>query len=192
MVARVTALRLVCLATPVQPAVRRGVVPTEGNGGGADDVPLPAWPCAPSVPIIAGTGWSAAIARRWCPDQRVTTIEALRGAGAGRWGGQALSDLPPAEVGRWLADPDFAPPDGESRGCVLDRVRTWLATRDGPGAACVVVAEPVIVRALVLAVLGGGASMEHALDVAPLSRTVLVRHRTWRVRQMGMPLTGGE
>ncbi|MBE7730507.1 histidine phosphatase family protein [Komagataeibacter sp. FXV3] len=171
---------LTCIALPVPACVRRGVFPMHG-----ETCPLPAslarhildagqilFP--PTMPVF-GT-------------DPATPEPALHAPDMGAWAGQSLKDLPPADLARWIADAGFAPPGGESRAAHLHRVARWLETLPPTPARIMVVADTTVVRAIVVAALGGTASMLSRLDIAPLTRTCLTRHAAWRVAVCGAPL----
>jgi broad specificity phosphatase PhoE len=92
----------------------------------------------------------------------------------GAWTGRTLDQVDP---GRWLTDPSFAPPGGESLAAVSARVGGWLETR--AGADLVAVAHPAIVRAAVAYALRLPADGIWHLDVAPLA-TLRLTHRAGR------------
>ncbi|MFB7778549.1 histidine phosphatase family protein [Streptomyces bauhiniae] len=111
---------------------------------------------------------------------------------AGRWQGRTLAEVAATEgeaVARWLADPEYPAPGGESVREVCTRVARWLESL--PEGRTVAVVEPEVVRAAVVHALGMPAEAFWRLDVAPLTATELSgRSGRWNLR-LGRPL-GGE
>ncbi|WP_183480303.1 histidine phosphatase family protein [Komagataeibacter kakiaceti] len=178
---------LTCHALPAPECVRRGVFPDDAPPALPPDVParlpdadltlLPFGSCPPESPPHGMTG-------------PFHPAPALRAAAMGAWGGRALHDLPAADLARWVSDPEFAPPGGESRTELLHRVAEWLAALPPGPLRLNVLADATVIRAIVIAALGGTAHMLSHLDIAPHSRTVLTRHTTWRVAMTGAPPDG--
>ncbi|MCE2575883.1 histidine phosphatase family protein [Komagataeibacter sp. FNDCR2] len=178
---------LTCLALPAPDCLRRGIFPDGTSPGLGADVPahlpdadltllpIESWP--PESPPHGMTG-------------PFHPAPALRAAAMGEWRGRALRDLPAADLARWVSDPDFAPPGGESRTELLHRVAVWLAALPPTPPRLSALADATVVRAIVVAALGGTARMLSHLDIAPRSRTVLTRHATWRVAMTGAPPDG--
>ena len=115
-------------------------------------------------------------------------VPALQAADMGAWHGLSLKVLSPADLARWVGDAGFAPPGGESRDSLLRRAGTWLAALPAMPARMLVLADATVIRALAIAALGGDGAMMARLDIAPLTRTVLTRHATWRLATTGAPL----
>lgn len=171
---------LTCIALPVPDCVRRGVFPVRGA-----PCPLP----ADLARHIGDTGLLLLPPAMPAPGTRNTLPEpALRAPDMGAWHGQSLKALPPTDLARWVADAAFAPPGGESRAAHLRRVARWLETLPPTPARVTVMADATVVRAIVVAALGGTAAMLPRLDIAPLTRTCLTRHTAWRVAVSGAPL----
>ncbi|MCE2579132.1 histidine phosphatase family protein [Komagataeibacter sp. FNDCR1] len=174
-------MHLTCLSLPAPDCLRRAIIPTH------DD--LPALP----------PGQAA----RWCTDTPVTCGDdaatqvgcwtgrtplphpALRARHHGAWQGRALRDLPAQDMAAWITDPHFAPPGGESLRDVLARAAAWLSCCPTDRGEMALVADALVIRALVLATLGADAASFAALDIAPYTRTVLTFHNRWRVRETG-------
>ncbi|MGW5334328.1 histidine phosphatase family protein [Streptomyces bauhiniae] len=108
---------------------------------------------------------------------------------AGRWRGRTPAEVGAAEgeaVARWLADPEYAAPGGESVRDVCARVGRWLESV--PDGRTVAVVEPEVVRAAVVHALGLPLGTFWRLDVAPLTATELSgRAGRWNLR-LGRPL----
>lgn len=134
----------------------------------------------------------------------VTRIAALKDRDYGLWHGQALRDLPSNALSALLQDMDFAPPEGESLRQFQTRVGAWLTflTHPEPGAVqsmveeapssqattLLLMARPVVVRALATHVLQGGPDMATRLDIAPQTTSLFTHHAgRWRVRMLGVP-----
>jgi len=119
------------------------------------------------------------------------SLPELRGRAMGRWRGRSLDEVSaaePAEVGRWLSDPAFAPPDGETLVDLLTRVGSWLDSLSPDAGRLLAVVEPDVVRAAVLHALGAPGPAFWRLDVQPLSVTELSgRTGRWNAR-CGRPL----
>ena len=123
-----------------------------------------AW-CGPEVrcgQTAAALGWSAT------PDLRLRDID------AGRWTGQtsaALLESEPESFVTWLRDPAFRAPDGESFARLVFRAGQWAEEAGGngwPQGRVALVVAPMMVRALILALIGWPAVDGHGIDVAPL------------------------
>ncbi|GLY02951.1 histidine phosphatase family protein [Actinoplanes sp. NBRC 101535] len=112
----------------------------------------------------------------------------------GTWTGRTLDQIDPAVLRTWLSDPDFRDHGGESLAQAGARAATWLSTMtEAPptttapagatrtGGDGIVVAHPLIIRALLTAALGLPPAGYQILDVAPLSITRLT-HRSGRWR----------
>lgn len=171
---------LTCIALPAPDCVRRGVFPPQGETG-----PLP----ADLARYVEDTGLLLLPPAMPAPGIGHALSEpALRAPDMGAWQGRPLKDLPPADLARWVADAGFAPPGGESRATHLHRVARWLEALPPVPARVTVMADATVVRAIVVAALGGTAAMLSRLDIAPLTRTCLTRHAAWRVAISGAPL----
>ncbi|WP_202523355.1 MULTISPECIES: histidine phosphatase family protein [Kitasatospora] len=116
---------------------------------------------------------------------------ALAGLDAGDWRGRRLDELAataPESITRWLSDPDFAPPGGESVSALLARVGGWLDALPADTGRLLAVAEPAAVRAAVVHALGLPPAAFWRLDVVPLTLTALSgRAARWNLR-CGAPL----
>ncbi|WP_415629399.1 histidine phosphatase family protein [Novacetimonas hansenii] len=178
-------MHLTCLSLPAPDCLRRAIIPTR------DDLPpLPpgqaAHLCA-TAPVACGDDTAIPVAQ-WAGRTPIAHA-ALRARDHGAWHGRALHDLPAPDVARWIADPDFAPPDGESLRAVLVRVADWLSRCPTGHANMMIIADTMVIRALVLATLGTGAEAFAALDIGPCTRTLVTFHNRWRVRQAGAAIT---
>ena len=64
----------------------------------------------------------------------------------GRWRGDALDGVEPAELAVWLTDPQRAPHGGESVVDLMARVRGWLEAMSTTPSRSAVVTHPAVVR----------------------------------------------
>jgi broad specificity phosphatase PhoE len=102
----------------------------------------------------------------------------------GRWRGDHLGRVAPAELAVWLTDPTRAPHGGETVVALIDRVRGWLDALTTQRGRLAAVTHPAVVRAAVLVVLDAPAASFWRLDVEPVSRTVLhYRGHAWNLRR---------
>ncbi|MEW2314435.1 histidine phosphatase family protein [Streptomyces bauhiniae] len=123
---------------------------------------------------------------------RGTVTAELAPLDAGRWRGRTLAEVGATEgeaLTRWLTDPDYAAPDGESVRDVCARVGHWLES--APEGRTIAVVEPEVVRATVVHALSLPTDTFWRLDVPPLTATELSgRAGRWNLR-LGRAL-GGE
>jgi broad specificity phosphatase PhoE len=101
--------------------------------------------------------------------------DALREWDLGRWAGRTLEDvatIEPDAVTTWLTDPNAAPHEGETLDALLDRIASWLEEPVAEGHV-VAVANPAVLRAALVHVLGAPPSAFWRIDVPPLGRLVL-------------------
>lgn len=116
-----------------------------------------------------------------------TTEPRLADLDCGRWRGQALGDLNPEDLGRWLAEPARASHGGESIVDLIGRVAGWLGslTEEGAGdaSATVAVTHPAVIRAAILLALDVPPKSFWRIDIAPVSSTVMhFRNGRWTLR----------
>jgi broad specificity phosphatase PhoE len=101
----------------------------------------------------------------------------------GRWRGDVLGGVQPADLAIWLTEPTGAPHGGESVVDVVERVRGWLDSLASRRGRLVAVTHPAVVRAAILVALDAPAKSFWRIDVAPASRTVLhFRGHAWTLR----------
>lgn len=123
--------------------------------------------CAPT-PRSRATGDALGYAPMAQPD--------LRDCDMGRWRGMTLAEVAarePAAVDAWLADPRSAPHGGEPLLGFITRIGHWLDTRPFDGGSIVAVAEPPVVRAILVYALKAPPSAYWNIDVRPLSAVTL-------------------
>lgn len=115
----------------------------------------------------------------------------LMGLRVGRWQGLTLEEVSrsePEAVALWLGDPDSAPHGGESVRDLCSRIGRWLDTASRTDGHTIAVAEPDVVRAVVVRVLGAPTEAFWRADVAPLTATEITgRSGRWNLR-LGHPL----
>lgn len=128
------------------------------------------------------------------PEKRVRQTAELLGLAAqvepqladldcGRWRGDVLAGVLPAELAIWLTDPARAPHGGESVVELVDRVRTWLESLTARRGRLVAVTHPAVTRAAILIALDAPPKSFWRIDVAPVSRTVMhFRGHAWTLR----------
>jgi broad specificity phosphatase PhoE len=103
----------------------------------------------------------------------------------GRWRGDVLGGVLPADLAIWLTDPTQAPHGGESVIGVVDRVRGWLDSLASTRGRLVAVTHPAVVRAAILVALDAPPKSFWRIDVAPASRTVMhFRGHAWTLRSV--------
>ncbi|MFD5183705.1 histidine phosphatase family protein [Streptomyces sp. NPDC058372] len=105
----------------------------------------------------------------------------------GSWRGLTLGEVAahdPRAVDSWLRDPRAAPHGGESLLGFVTRVGCWLDTRPfEDGNALVAVAEPAVVRALLVYALKAPPATYWNVDLGPLSTATLTGHPgRWSLR----------
>ncbi|AQA02636.1 histidine phosphatase family protein [Mycobacterium sp. MS1601] len=101
----------------------------------------------------------------------------------GRWRGDYLGRVDPAELALWLTDAGVAPHGGESVVNLIARVRRWMAGVSAMRGRVVAVTHPAVIRAAVLVTLDAPPKSFWRIDVAPVSSTVLhFRGHAWTLR----------
>ncbi len=103
----------------------------------------------------------------------------------GRWRGDVLSGVRPADLAVWLTDPTSAPHGGESVVDLLHRVRGWLESMTTNRSRIVAVTHPAVVRAAVLLALDAPPKSFWRIDIAPASLTEMhFRGHAWTLRSL--------
>lgn len=101
----------------------------------------------------------------------------------GRWRGDVLGGVRPAELAIWLTDVSRAPHGGESVVALIDRVRGWLTAVSAQRGRLVAVTHPAVIRAAILIALDAPPKSFWRVDISPASRTVMhFRGHAWTVR----------
>jgi broad specificity phosphatase PhoE len=130
------------------------------------------------------------------PEQRCLQTAELLGLSAtveprladldcGRWRGEVLSDVRPADLASWLTDPSSAPHGGESIVDLMDRVGDWLKAVTVSRLRIVAVTHPAVIRVAILLALEAPAKSFWRMDIAPGSRTELhFRSHVWTLHSL--------
>ncbi|ORA09003.1 histidine phosphatase family protein [Mycobacterium arosiense] len=101
----------------------------------------------------------------------------------GRWRGEALAALPPAELEAWLSRPGAAPHGGESIADLISRVSHWLESLTANPLRTVAVTHPAVIRAAIVAALDAAPASFWRVDVQPVGRVVMhFRGGRWTLR----------
>ena len=120
-----------------------------------------------------------------------TAVDDLRDRGHGLWAGRRVTDLAhtePASFTRWLGDPHFTAPSGESVADLVARASGWL---EGirPPEHVLAITHAALIRAFVVAGLACDPAAWFRLDIGHGTRTVLTRNGSnWRVVLVNAPL----
>jgi broad specificity phosphatase PhoE len=114
---------------------------------------------------------------------QATTEPRLADLDCGRWRGEALSNIGPADLEAWLTEPAHAPHGGESIADLIERVEGWLESLTDNTLRTVAVTHPAVIRSAILLALGTPPKSFWRMDIAPLSRTVMhFRGGRWTLR----------
>jgi broad specificity phosphatase PhoE len=101
----------------------------------------------------------------------------------GRWRGEVLANIGPADLEAWLTEPALTPHGGESIADLIERVDGWLDSLTHDALRTVAVTHPAVIRAAILLALDTQAKSFWRIDIAPLSRTVMhFRGGRWTLR----------
>lgn len=101
----------------------------------------------------------------------------------GRWRGDFLGRVDPADLATWLTDPTRAPHGGESVVDLIERVRGWMDSLTADRARLVAVTPPSVIRAAIVVALDAPPKSFWRIDIAPASRTVMhFRGHAWTLR----------
>ncbi|WP_395397568.1 histidine phosphatase family protein [Novosphingobium sp. BL-8A] len=104
----------------------------------------------------------------------------------GSWSGRSFAEIGARPFTDWLAHPDRGTPDGESMEQVRARVGRWLDHVAGLDSAICAITHPMTVRAALAHAIGIPLQATLAIDIAPLSRTILSFNRSWRLQSLGL------
>jgi broad specificity phosphatase PhoE len=114
---------------------------------------------------------------------RATTEPRLADLDCGRWCGQTLRAVGPADLQTWLTAPARAPHGGESIVDLMGRVAGWLESLTGETSPTVAVTHPAVIRVAILGALDMPPKSFWRIDIAPLSRVVMhFRGGRWTLR----------
>jgi len=178
-------MKLFCFALPMSPSLKQGVFPNEKVLRDFSGLRNLAWPRADQW--VVGTLQEEAEQLAETIGQPVTVAPELCSRHYGAWSGRPLKTISAEDLERWLHDPKFVPPAGESRSIVHHRVMEWLRKVQIKDKTVVVMADADIVRALILACLGLDATWENLMDVAPTSWNILSYRTHWRLQTLSLP-----
>ena len=136
-----------------------------------------------------------AVDHAYCaPEQRTRQTAELLGVAAtiepklgdldcGRWRGDVLGRVQPAELAIWLTEPARAPHGGESVVELIERVAGWMDSLAAGRGRILAVTHPAVIRAAILVVLDAPPKSFWRIDIAPVSRTVIhLRGHAWSLR----------
>jgi broad specificity phosphatase PhoE len=114
---------------------------------------------------------------------QAATEQRLADLDCGRWRGEALANIGPAEFEAWLTEPAHAPHGGESIADLIERVGGWLNSLTDDISRTVAVTHPAVIRAAILLALDAPPKSFWRIDIAPLSRSVMhFRGGRWTLR----------
>ena len=107
--------------------------------------------------------------------------EAIAETDFGDWEGHTFAEIRaqwPDELTAWLADPDVAPPGGESFTATFKRVSDWRerAVVDYPGKTVVVVSHVTPIKTLVAHAMGAPLEAVFRMELSPASISVVSFH----------------
>jgi len=103
----------------------------------------------------------------------------------GRWRGDVLGGVRPADLAVWLTDSSSAPHGGESVLGLMERVSGWLESLIANPSRTVAVTHPAVIRAAILLTLDAPPKSFWRLDIAPASRTEMhYRGQAWTLRSL--------
>jgi len=115
-----------------------------------------------------------------------TVDPALRDIDYGTWRGRTVAEVTAADphgYSAWLTDPDAAPHGGESVRQLCRRTAQWLNSLPSRTDGAVAVAEPAVVRALLVHALSAPARAFWTIEVPPLYIASLIwRGDVWSIR----------
>ncbi|GGE71759.1 histidine phosphatase family protein [Sphingomonas prati] len=100
----------------------------------------------------------------------------------GDWRGKGFAEIEPAGLMRWLAAPEAGAPGGETLADVVARVAPWLDGLCDADGTVLAVTHAMVVRAVLVHSIGLPAAAAMAIDVGPLSQTVLSSNGRWRLQ----------
>ncbi|BAX94707.1 histidine phosphatase family protein [Mycobacterium shigaense] len=101
----------------------------------------------------------------------------------GRWRGQALDAVAPADLRQWLTEPAAAPHGGESVTGLIERVEGWLESLAGNGLRTVAVTHPAVIRAAIVVALKSAPASFWRVDVKPVGSVGMHRRgNAWTLR----------
>lgn len=105
----------------------------------------------------------------------------------GDWAGRDLASLHRADPDRlaaWLRDPASAVPGGEAMDGVARRVAGWLRQIETIDDTLLAIAHAAVIRAAIAVAIEIPVGRTLAIDIAPLSQTILSFNRRWRLQAL--------
>lgn len=103
----------------------------------------------------------------------------------GRWRGDVLGGVRPADLAVWLTDAASAPHGGESVVDLTARVASWLESLTADPSRIVAVTHPAVIRAAILLALDAPPKSFWRIDIAPAGRTEMhYRGHAWTLRSL--------
>lgn len=178
-------MKLLCFALPMLLSLKQGVFPDGKVLRDFSGLLNLAWPRADQW--VVGTLQEGAEQLAETIGQPVTVAPELCSRHYGAWSGRPLKTISAEDLEKWLHDPKFVPPAGESRSMVYHRVVQWLRKIQTKDETVAVMADADIVRLLILACLGLDVTWENLLDVAPTSWNILSYRTHWRLQTLSLP-----
>lgn len=109
---------------------------------------------------------------------------ALNDLDYGSWAGLTFAEIAAPQLKAWLADPVRGAPDGETLEQARDRIGGWMDDIAAQGGPVCAITHPMMVRAAIAYALALPLFSTLAIDVAPLSRTILSFNRIWRLQSL--------
>ncbi|GAP24551.1 phosphoglycerate mutase [Gluconobacter frateurii NBRC 101659] len=178
-------MKLLCFALPMLLSLKQGVFPDGKVLRDFSGLLNLAWPRADQW--VVGTLQEGAEQLAETIGQPVTVAPELCSRHYGAWSGRPLKTISAEDLEKWLHDPKFVPPAGESRSMVYHRVVQWLRKIQTKDETVAVMAEADIVRLLILVCLGLDVTWENLMDVAPTSWSILSYRTHWRLQTLSLP-----
>jgi hypothetical protein len=129
----------------------------------------------------------------WRLGLEAAACDDLRAWSVGGWSGHSIARVAeddPDGFRAWRTDPDATPGGGESLASLLARVARWSEAQTSETGRVLVIADPAVIRAVVLHALAGAPETFWHLEVPPLSLSV-VQHALgqWRLRQLVLEMS---
>ncbi len=183
------AARLMLVAHAATSATKRAAFPVDEAVDGLEDIG--------PVKLRAGLWLSGPELRcrqtATALGRQPNVVDGFADLDAGRWAGADLGELmakEPESVMAWMTDVTAAPHGGESLQDLIKRVGDALDRRatDGlpwPDGLSVLVAAPLVIRAALVHLLAAPSDLLFAVDIEPLSATLVTGHRDrWKLRAL--------
>ncbi len=105
----------------------------------------------------------------------------------GLWAGKSIHELEaasPARLAEWLVAPWDGAPEGEPISAVVARIGDWMGEAAKADGRWLAVTHPMTIRAALMRATGFAADAAFAIDIAPLSSTVLSYNGRWRLQEL--------